>query len=48
MQLSWAYVELLLHSVWTESPVVPLCPVKPHFIFKDFLKNAFKEDQRHN
>lgn len=40
--LSWAQAELLLHSVWTESPVVPLWPVKPHFIFKGFLKNAEK------
>lgn len=41
-QVSWAHVEFLLHSVWIESPVVPLWPVKPHFIFKDFLKNAEK------
>lgn len=40
--LSWAQVEFLLHPLWTESPVFPFWPVKPHFIFKDFLKNAEK------
>lgn len=42
-QLSWVHVELLLHSVWIVSSVVSLWPVKPHFTFKDFLKNAEKQ-----